>query len=141
MKQQALPLALDIQLFRCQPRFGFAPAAVRGFDLRFDRLTFPTACHTMIITFLAAGARFLACQHGLIAAKGELRASGALIAFKAPDPLPVMRPRQYAAAQGERFTAGLIHHTKVVFYPAGDQLHVCHTLAHRYHQVHSRSIA
>ena len=49
MEQQALTLALGVQLFRCQPRFGFAPAEVRGFDLRFDRLTFPTACHSKII--------------------------------------------------------------------------------------------
>ena len=50
MEQQALTFALGVQLFRCQPWFGFAPAEVRRFDLRFDRLTFPTACHSPIIT-------------------------------------------------------------------------------------------
>ena len=59
MEQQALTLALGVQLFRCQSRFGFAPAEVRGFDLRFDRLTFPTACHTTDYNVLAAGVRFL----------------------------------------------------------------------------------
>ena len=67
--------------------------------------------------------------------KGKLGAVYALIAFEPPDTLPIMEPRQYTAAQRERFTASFVYQTKVMFHPAGDQLHISHTVAHWYHYV------
>jgi len=72
---------------------------------------FPNRVPPSNYNVLAVGARFLRRRRGLMPTKGKLCAFHALVAFEPANPLPIMRPRQCAAAQRERFTASLIHHT------------------------------